>query len=140
MQTIKDKPTTNKVQPMEYCGTDGKVKYAGVHLIIELWGPKNIDSIESIRQAFIEAIDACGATILNIDLHEFTPFGGISGVAVLQESHMSIHTWPEYNYAALDVFVCGTVDPHKAIPVLEKHFEPERLEVSEIKRGIMPLN
>jgi len=139
MEKIKDKTLANNIQPIEYCGVDGKNKFAGIHLIIELWGPSNIDNIESVRSAFEEAIDACGATMLNIDLHEFTPFGGISGVAVLQESHMSVHTWPEYSYAAMDIFVCGTVDPHKSLPVFERHFTPEKIEVTEIKRGLMPL-
>lgn len=139
MEAIKEKTTENINQPIEYCGTDGKNKFAGIHLIIELWGPKNIDNIETVRTAFVEAIEACGATMLSIDLHEFTPFGGISGVAVLQESHMSVHTWPEYDYAAMDIFVCGTVDPHKSLPVFEKYFTPGKMEVSEIKRGLMPL-
>lgn len=55
-----------------------------------------------IREIIINAIEACGATMLGIDLHVFTPNGGISGVAILQESHLSIHTWPEYSYAAID--------------------------------------
>jgi len=134
--------TAVKQKPIELCikdyrGNNGYVTYAGVHLILDLWHPK-ILKIETVRKAFVEAIKACGATLLNIDLHEFTPFGGISGVAVLQESHISIHSWPEYNYAAMDIFVCGSVDPYKAIPVFEKYFRPERLQITEVKRGIMP--
>jgi S-adenosylmethionine decarboxylase len=84
-----------------------------------------------------DAITACGATMLSIDLHEFSPNGGISGAAILKESHISIHTWPEYEYAAMDIFVCGTIDPNKAIPVLKKGFKPDNIQVVEIKRGIM---
>ena len=90
-----------------------------------------------IRAAMIEAVEACGATLLSIDLHEFSPNAGVSGVAVLQESHISIHTWPEFEYAAMDIFVCGTCDPYKAIPVLREHFQPGNIQVVEVKRGLM---
>ena len=139
---VKERKSQDSAAPMphiEYCGRDAVSKYAGVHLIVELWDPININNLNMVKAAFEEAVLACGAKILNIDLHEFTPFGGVSGVAVLQESHMSVHTWPEYGYAAMDIFVCGTVDPHKAIPVFEKHFKPRKLEVKELKRGVMPL-
>ncbi len=119
-----------------FCATNGHVNYAGVHLIIELWKSDHFTSLPKIRQILIDSVNACGATLLNIDLHEFTPYQGVSGVAVLQESHISIHTWPEYDYAALDIFVCGTVDPYKAIPVLKDGFKPERIQVVEVKRGI----
>ncbi len=76
-----------------------------------------------------------GATLLHIHLHHFTPNGGVSGVAVLAESHISIHTWPERDYAALDVFMCGDSQPEKAIPVLERAFEPDTVEVGEHLRG-----
>ena len=114
------------------------MKFAGVHLLIELWTDHFLNDSNRIREIIIKAINACGATMLGIDLHEFTPNGGISGVAILQESHLSIHTWPEYSYAAIDLFVCGTVDPYLAIPVLESEFKPEKLEVQEVKRGVLP--
>lgn len=120
-----------------YCGQNGQLKYAGVHLIVELWQAKHLTDPEKIRAIFIEAINACGATLLSIDLHVFSPNGGVSGVAVLQESHISIHTWPEYEYAALDIFVCGTLDPGLTIPVLKREFEPGNIQVVELKRGIL---
>jgi S-adenosylmethionine decarboxylase len=121
----------------EFCCQDGDVKYTGVHLLIELWTKHFLDDSNRIREIFIKAINTCGATMLGIDLHVFTPNGGISGVAILQESHLSIHTWPEYDYAALDLFVCGTLNPHLAIPVIKEEFKPFRIDVQEIRRGII---
>ncbi|MFO7965275.1 MAG: adenosylmethionine decarboxylase [Desulfobacterales bacterium] len=120
----------------EFCVRDGEMAYAGIHLIIELWNARHLTSPSRIREILIQAIERCGATLLSIDLHIFSPNGGVSGVAVLQESHLSIHTWPEYHYAAIDIFVCGTINPRLALDVLEKGFSPESIQVKEIKRGI----
>jgi len=128
----------NPVEFKEYCCEEGDLKFAGAHLLIELWTDHFLTDSNRIRNIIIEAIDACGATILGIDLHVFTPNGGISGVAILQESHLSIHTWPEYNYAAIDLFVCGAVDPYLAVPVFKDGFMTEKIEVQEIKRGRLP--
>ena len=80
-------------------------------------------------------VEIAGATLLHIHLHHFTPNGGVSGVAVLSESHISIHTWPERGYAALDVFMCGDSEPEKCIDVLKKYFQPGEVKVSELLRG-----
>ncbi len=133
IQTVIKKPGAIK----EFCGKEGDVRYAGVHLLIEIWTSKSLTEPNRIRDIIIKAIKACGATMLGIDLHVFSPNGGVSGVAILQESHLSIHTWPEYKYAAIDIFVCGTLNPHLAVPVLEEGFQPDRIEVHEIKRGIL---
>ena len=79
---------------------------------------------------------ACGATLLKLHTHVFTPYDGISGVAVLMESHIAIHTWPELEYAAVDIFVCGNVDPYKAVPVFKEAFRSDNVQVLELKRGI----
>jgi S-adenosylmethionine decarboxylase len=122
-----------------YCGQIGQVKFAGIHLLVELWQAQHMSDANKIRTILTEAITACGATLLSMDLHVFSPYGGVSGVAVLQESHISIHTWPEFEYAALDVFVCGTLDPFQAIPVLKEGFKPGKIQVIEVKRGILDL-
>lgn len=109
--------------------------FAGTHLLIDLWGARNLDDLEHVEEALRKAVDAANATLLHVHLHHFTPNGGISGVAVLAESHISIHTWPERRYAALDVFMCGSADPQKAIPVLDRFFKPARIEVEELRRG-----
>lgn len=113
---------------------DGKT-FAGRHLIIDLWGAERLDEVEHMESALRDAVDAAGATLLHIHLHHFTPNGGVSGVAVLAESHISVHSWPERNYAAFDVFMCGDAKPAAAIPVLEKAFKPSRVNVGTFHRG-----
>lgn len=113
------------------------VKFAGTHLLIELWNAKNLGDMMITDQMLREATEAAGATLLHIHLHHFGPNAGLSGVAVLAESHISIHTWPERGYAALDIFMCGSCDPYKAIPVLRRAFEPGVVQLSEQKRGVI---
>jgi S-adenosylmethionine decarboxylase len=84
-----------------------------------------------------KAAEAAQATILHLHVHEFGGEGGVSGVAVLAESHISVHTWPELDYAAFDVFMCGNCYPEKAVAVLEKFFAPRRKEISQKKRGLI---
>jgi len=119
-----------------YCSNKDDIKYAGTQLIIELWGGISFDSLPKIKEALLEAVKATETTILKMDLHEFSPSGGVSGMVIIQESHFSIHTWPEYKYAAIDIFVCGDVNPYKAIPVFKKHFKPKNIQIAELKRGI----
>lgn len=109
--------------------------FAGSHLIVDLRDASHLDDIDYIKQTLIEAVDAAGASLLHIHLHHFSPGGGVSGVAVLAESHISIHTWPEHAFAALDVFMCGQCNPHEAIPVLRRAFAPGSIDVQEILRG-----
>lgn len=115
-------------------------EFAGMHLIIDLFGAQNIDSLEHMEEALRDAVEAAGATLLHIHLHHFTPNGGISGVAVLAESHISVHTWPERQFAAFDVFMCGDARPANAVPVLERYFSPTSVDVQEYIRGRMPLS
>jgi S-adenosylmethionine decarboxylase len=111
------------------------VRYAGTHLIIDVYGADRLDELSHVETALRDAVDAANATLLHIHLHHFTPNGGISGVAVLAESHISIHTWPECGYAALDVFMCGEANPHATIEILREAFAPERIAVEEHMRG-----
>jgi S-adenosylmethionine decarboxylase proenzyme, Bacillus form len=114
------------------------VRFAGTHLLIELWKARHLTDVDRIEQALRESVAACHATLLHVHLHHFASSGGVSGVAVLAESHMSIHTWPERDYAAIDLFMCGHCDPYKAVPVLKRHLEPEWILLNEQKRGLMP--
>ena len=111
------------------------VRCAGVHLIIDLYDAERLDDLDHVERALRDCVDAAGATLLHIHLHHFEPNGGVSGVAVLAESHISIHSWPENGYAALDVFMCGSARPEACVPVLREAFRPERIAVSEILRG-----
>jgi S-adenosylmethionine decarboxylase len=110
--------------------------FAGNHLIIELWEASRLDDIEHVEQAMRDAVEAAGATLLQIHLHHFTPNGGVTGVAILAESHISIHSWPERGYAAIDIFMCGDAEPQRAIPVLKAAFRPGKLVVDTLRRGI----
>ncbi len=107
----------------------------GTHLLIDFWGASNLDDITLIEQALSQAALACNATILKINLHSFGEKSGITGVALLAESHISIHTWPEINFVALDVFMCGGCNPHQALPIFEQYFKPERKKITETFRG-----
>jgi S-adenosylmethionine decarboxylase len=111
------------------------VRYAGTHLIVDLWDAEGLNDLDHVEATLRRCVEAAGATLLHIHLHHFTPNDGISGVAVLAESHISIHTWPETGYAALDVFMCGDAEPHKTIEVLREAFQPARLAVGEHLRG-----
>jgi S-adenosylmethionine decarboxylase len=111
------------------------VRYAGTHLIIDLLGAERLDDLAHIEATLKDCVEAAGATLLHIHLHHFTPNGGVSGVAVLAESHISIHTWPECGYAALDVFMCGAAEPQRTVEVLRAGFRPEKLVIGEHLRG-----
>ena len=110
--------------------------YAGTHLLVELWQGVGWTSLECVERVLRDAVKACGATLLEIRLHRFSPFEGISGVAIIQESHVSIHTWPEFGYAAVDLFMCGKVNPYNAIDVFKRAFKPKKVQIMEVKRGI----
>jgi S-adenosylmethionine decarboxylase len=139
-------PTRKKVAPVavvasapveereDHFAIRNGVRCAGVHLIVDLHGADGLDDIDLIESTLRHCVDAAGATLLHIHLHHFQP-NGVSGVAVLAESHISIHTWPDAGYAALDVFMCGKALPDACIPVLREAFKAERVEVNEILRG-----
>ena len=111
------------------------VRYAGNHLIIDLFGAKHLDDIDHVKNTLEDCVDKAGASLLHIHLHHFTPNGGVSGVAVLSESHISIHSWPEADYAALDVFMCGDARPELCVDVLREAFEAREVVVKTHQRG-----
>src|SRR3990172_10654224 len=108
-----------------FCERDG-VRFAGPHLIVDLVRAERLDELDHIETTLKRCVEVAGATLLHIHLHHFTPNGGVSGVAVLAESHISIHSWPEAGYAALDVFMCGSCSPHATIDVLKSAFKPTK--------------
>lgn len=112
---------------------DGKV-FAGTHLIIEVVNGHGLDEEDRIQQAFRDCVTTCGATLLHIHTHKFSP-QGVSGVAVLAESHISVHTWPEIGYGAFDVFMCGDAQPWLAVDVLKAAFHTDDVRVKELLRG-----
>ncbi|PTW51873.1 MULTISPECIES: adenosylmethionine decarboxylase [Rhodovulum] len=112
---------------------DGRI-FAGTHLIIEVVDGEGLDDEARIQKAFRDCVDECGATLLHIHTHKFSP-QGVSGVAVLAESHISVHTWPEIGYGAFDVFMCGDAEPWRAVEVLRAAFDAGDIRVKELLRG-----
>src|SRR3546814_19315947 len=110
-------------------------RFAGTHLIVDLWGAERIDDLAYVEDTLRECVEAAKATLLHIHLHHFTPNDGISGVAVLAESHISIHSWPESGSAALDIFLFGPAEPHRAVEVLRAPFRPSPGVVAAHGRG-----
>ncbi len=110
--------------------------FAATHVLAELWGARHLDDVDAIEDAIRTAAETAGATVLHVYFHRFSSSGGVSGVAVLAESHISIHTWPEREFAAVDIFMCGACDPYKAVPVLRRAFAPTSMQISEHKRGL----
>ena len=116
----------------------GKIfDHAGTHLLIEMWNVKDISSPENVKKILKGAARACGASLLELHAHLFSPFQGISGIAILKESHIAIHTWPEFGYAAADIFTCGnSVQPERAVEVLLKGLNSTNHSMVEMRRGI----
>ena len=113
------------------------VKFAGTHLLLDLWGASNLTDPGLIDRALRDAAEAADATILHSHFHHFGPDGGVSGVVVLAESHISIHTWPERDFAAVDIFMCGSCDPYRSLPVLKQTFRPTAILLAEQRRGLI---
>jgi S-adenosylmethionine decarboxylase len=136
MTTVSSEPATVDAAKDYFVERDG-VKFAGMHLLIDIWGAINLDSPKLIDETLCAGALEAGATILHSHFHHFTPNAGVSGVVVLAESHISIHTWPERGFAALDVFMCGCCDPYKVIPFLQAAFNPSSIQVDEQRRGLV---
>lgn len=112
--------------------------YAGTHLIIELWGVDSnlLRDCELIQKTLERGSIDADASVICSKFHHFGGDHGVTGVVVLAESHISIHTWPENGYAAIDVFMCGTCDPKKSLPHIKEVFKPNTVEVNTFLRGI----
>ena len=104
---------------------------------MDLWGASHLDDIEYIEGAMRRAVDAAGATLLHIHLHRFGDGGGVSGVAVLAESHISVHSWPERGFAAFDVFMCGKCQPERAAEEIRRALRPARFAITAERRGVL---
>jgi len=139
LETLPEVGTSDLSQTLDerndfFIERDG-VRYAGNHLIIDLFGARKLDDLDHVETTLRRCVDVAGASLLHIHLHHFTPNGGVSGVAVLSESHISIHSWPEADYAALDVFMCGDAKPELCIGILKDAFEADSVVVKTHQRG-----
>ena len=111
----------------------------GTHILIDMRSCDQsvLNDVPAIRAAMLEAAEAAGATILSEHFHAFSPIG-VSGAVIIAESHLSIHTWPEYRFAAVDIFTCGdTLQPDRAVAVLVGRLRCESPGVVEVRRGIL---
>jgi S-adenosylmethionine decarboxylase len=113
-----------------------EIEFAGTHLLLDFWGAHHLDDLALMEQTIRDSVQIAGASLLHIHLHHFTPNGGITGVAVLAESHLTVHTWPERGFAAFDIFMCGNAAPDKAIPILRQAFQPDRVDINKHLRGM----
>ncbi len=111
----------------------------GKHLLLELKGCNKevLNDVGFLRGALITAAGEAGAIVLGESFHQFNP-QGVSGVVIIAESHLCIHTWPEYGYAAVDIFTCGnSVQPEKAAEILTGKLGSKSHSIMEIQRGIL---
>lgn len=110
-------------------------KYTGIHLIAEFWHGKIIEEPKKLERILVTAAKKAKNIPLKVAIHKFQP-KGITGVVLLVESHLALHSWPEINYLAVDIFTCGEKTmPYQTLEYLKKEFQPKRVEIKEIKRG-----
>jgi len=112
----------------------------GNHILVEFMGcdPHIMNDVSSIERDMVDAALKAGATVINSTFHHFSPYG-VSGVVVIQESHLAIHTWPEYGYAAVDLFTCGEMDAWISFDFLKECFGAKSYSAIEMKRGSVNL-
>ncbi|OQX73725.1 MAG: S-adenosylmethionine decarboxylase proenzyme [Campylobacteraceae bacterium 4484_4] len=115
------------------------MKALGKHLLAEYYGcdPDAINDIRLVERSMLEAARQAGATVIGSSFHLFEPYG-VSGVVVISESHLTIHTWPEHHFAAVDIFTCGDdVDPMVAHRYLTEVFKTSHATVETVLRGLL---
>jgi len=114
-------------------------KYSGKHLILDLFDvdPKFLCSVNEIKKCLKKAATSAKATVLKDAFHHFGKDHGVTGIIVLSESHISIHTWPEERYAAIDIFMCGVCNPEDSIEEINNYFKPGNLSKNVLYRGII---
>jgi S-adenosylmethionine decarboxylase len=131
---VRTASVNGEVRKDHFVEVDG-TKFAGKHLIIDLFGARRLDDLGHVEATVKRCIEAAGATLPHVHMHRMAPNGGIAGVAVLAESHISVHCWPEAGYAAFDVFMCGDADPEVCVSILKDAFNAEDVVVKTHRRG-----
>lgn len=112
---------------------------AGSHLLADLYGVREdrLRDEQAIESLLLQSARAAGASVLSSHFHRFGSGGGVTGVVVLAESHITIHTWPEHGFAAADIFMCGHANPQLALDVLVAAFGPASSDVKTVERGMV---
>jgi len=126
----------NKLKDDHFVKVNGEL-FAGHHYLIDMWEANKLEDKNRINDLLLKSAKAARATVLHIHSHHFGNGQGISGIAILAESHISIHTWPERNFVACDIFMCGRTHPDLALEVLKKEIMPHKIVVKKVKRGLI---
>jgi S-adenosylmethionine decarboxylase len=108
---------------------------AGAHLLIDLYGANRLNDLVLIENTLRKCVDAAGATLVHLHLQPFDANGATSAVAILAESHIALHCWPDQQYAAIDIFMCNPARPERCIEILLDAFAPRRVAIEELLRG-----
>ncbi len=114
----------------------------GTHILLEIRDadPQRLNNLPFVRETLLGAARNLGVTVLTHSFHQFSP-QGVTGIVAISESHFSIHTWPEYGYAAVDIFTCGAeFHPRQAAEMIIRAFRCKDPEITEIKRGLLPVH
>lgn len=135
-----NRPTESPLEsPLEQPLLETPLSHLGNHILAEFYDcdPNVLNNVERIEKYMVGGANACGATVVGRHFHHFSPYG-VSGVVIIAESHLAIHTWPEYGYAAVDLFTCGTeCNPEVAYEYLKERMNAKSGHYTELKRGIM---
>lgn len=113
---------------------DTTIARVGTHVLIDIRGAKRLDEPAGLEAILRKAALAAGATILQAHFHHFGAQMGVTGVLMLAESHISIHTWPENDFAAIDIFMCGSADIEAAVAVIEEAYSSSEVDVRRMAR------
>lgn len=109
--------------------------HLGQHLLADFFGARHLRDPALIEQVLVAAARSAGAKVLGTHIHDFGEGKGVTGVITLAESHISIHSWPEHDYAAIDIFMCGGANPMIALKSLEEALQPSKIHIHLIGRG-----
>ena len=123
-------------QPSRIDAATPAAEAVGLHVVVDGWNAsaEALDDEERVRAAVVAAARAAGATVIDVCVHRFNPYG-VTAVATLAESHLAVHTWPELGYFAADLFYCGKVSPDSAVRVLATALGAESVDVRSLGRG-----
>ena len=110
-------------------------EYLAKHLMIEIINSSYLNDAELMKDFLTNTAHLFGSEILVLKVHQFHPHG-LSALMIMHESHIAVHTWPEYQFASMDIFLKASSEPSQSLPLIKKYFHPEDVKIVEIERGI----